>query len=237
MEYDLTLGERLDVVIGERRCISNVQEITREGTLVISAPTFRSTRVPVKADDLLNMIYYRASGMFSFIAAVTRIFDEGSLSLMEVEIRSPISKYQRRDFVRFETVIPLSLVTLASPEAVKNMPVDDTLRMIYDRRFSGSARPGSTPPVEALSLDISGGGLRFACRQDFERDTLIECTLMLSEESSITADAIVVRNDINREGGARFHIGCRFVNIEERIRRRIIKYIFEEQVKRRQKSM
>ncbi len=234
MDYDLSLGERLDVLIGERRCISNVQEITREGTLIISAPTFRSVTVPIREGELVNVVYFRQSGMFSFVAALLRRFVSGELEFCEIEIKSPISKYQRRDFVRFETVIPVKVSVLADADVLAKMSIEETLKVIFDRRYMGLPRPNESEADECLSLDISGGGIRFASKEPYEKNTLLECTLEFQKDDSMTVDVLVVRSEQPLKGEPH-RIGAQYVNIEERLRRRIIKYIFEEQVKERQK--
>lgn len=234
MDYDLTLGERLDVIIGERRCVSNVQEITRAGTLIVSAPTFRSVVVPIPEGELINVVYFRQSGMFSFVAALLRRFHDGNIELCEIEIKSPISKYQRRDFVRYDTVLPVRVSLLANAETLSNMSIEETLRRIFDRRYMGMPREGDYPTEECLTLDVSGGGLRFSSRHSYEKNSLLECTVTFSEEDELTVDALVMRVE-ESERGMPWRIGVQFVNIEERLRRKIIRYIFNEQVKERKK--
>ena len=234
MDYDLALGERLDIIIGERRCASNVQEITRGGTLIVSSPTFRSVNVPVYEGDLINLIYFRQSGMFSFVASILRCFRDENISLCEIEIKSPISKYQRRDFVRYEKVLPVRVSLLASAETIAEMSVEETLRRIFDRRYMGMPREGDYPSEDCLTLDISGGGLRFTSRASYEKNSLLECTITFGEEDEITVDALVMRIESSTSGHP-WRVGVQFVNIEERLRRKIIRYIFNEQVKDRKK--
>ena len=234
MDYDLTLGERLDVVIGERRCVSNVQDITREGTLIISAPTFRSVSVPIPDGELINLVYFRQSGMFSFVAAVRRHFDDGNIPLCEIEVKSPISKYQRRDFVRYDTVLPIRVCILASAETLSEMSVEETLRRIFDRRYMGMPREEDFPREDCLTLDISGGGLRFSARGRYEKNSLLECTIAFESEGNVTVDALVMRVE-ESSSGLPWRVGVQFVNVEERLRRKIIRFIFNEQVKERQR--
>lgn len=232
MDYDLTLGERLDVIIGEKRCISNVQEITHSGHLVISAPTFRSAIVPIPEGELVSVAYFRQSGMFSFVAALLRRYHDGQVELCEIEIKSPVSKYQRRDFVRYDTVLPVRVGLQADAETLSRMSVEETLRRIFDRRYMGMPREMDLPSENCYTLDISGGGLRFSTYGQYEKNSLLECTVTFSEEDEVTVDALVVRID---ELGEQNRVGVQFVNIEERLRRKIIKYIFNEQVKERQR--
>jgi hypothetical protein len=135
---ELGLGERLEIKIGEKRCVSDIQEFPKEGVLILSAPTYRGVVVPLRKEELLHVTFYRPGGMFSFMARLGRRFHEGTLALIEAEMCSPISKYQRRDFVRLETVLPVSVRVLAAPEQFAGLTVEEMLAQICDRRTRGS---------------------------------------------------------------------------------------------------
>ncbi len=233
MDYELMLGDKLEVLIGEHRCVSDVQEITEDGHLIISAPMYRSMVVPLLEGELLHVVYYRKAGMFSFVAQLIRRYREGEADLVELALKSPISKYQRRDFVRLDTVIPLSVRLIARPQHVVARSVDEILRMIYDQRYVGVPRPlGEGEEIySGYTIDISGGGVRFASRESFETGALVECTLHLSESNEVTVDGQIVRQDSEGNAGQEFRASIQFVNIEERIRRKIIKHIFDQQAK------
>ncbi len=226
----LILGERVDVAIGEKKCISSVQEITEAGTLILSCPMYRSALIPLPEGELLHIIYYRPSGMFSFVALSTRRFREGALDLIEVELKSPISKYQRRDFVRFDTVLPVSVRLIASTDHIAERSLEDTLRLLYDQRYVGIPRPllPGEEIYKCYTIDISGGGARFSTEEHFEVGSLLECSFALRDGLDVTVDAQTVRADSDIATG-RCRVSTRFVNMDERIRRKIIKYIFDRQ--------
>jgi c-di-GMP-binding flagellar brake protein YcgR len=233
MDFNLHLGEKLDVLIGERKCVSNVQGITPEGTLYVSNPTYRSINMPVHAGEMLNIIYYRPEGMFSFIGGILRIFTEGDLKMMEVELRSPISKYQRRDFVRFEAALEVNIKVLSDAATVARLTPQENLRMTYDKTPPVVDRKPGYAPMEGQTLDISGGGMRFGATIEYEKDALIECKIDLQNGSVFTTDAQVIRCDPDHIGIYEFVICVQFVNLDEGDRRRIIKYIFDRQIKER----
>ncbi|MDR0381824.1 MAG: PilZ domain-containing protein [Oscillospiraceae bacterium] len=238
MNGELGLGERLEIMVGEKRCVSDIQELPKEGILILSAPTHRGVPLALPEGEMLHVTFYRAGGMFSFMARLRRRFKEGTLSLVEVELCSPISKYQRREFVRLETVLPLSVRLLATPEQFAGRTVEEMLRRICDRRYEGIPRP--LRPGERIyachTIDLSGGGARFAAEENFEKGALLECTFSLKGRESLTADGHVVRVEEQESEGPRYRVSVRFVNMEERLRRNIIKYIFGEQSKERQKT-
>jgi len=231
MEYDLRLGEILTLIIENQRCASNLQEITPRGTMILSAPTFRGAVIPLRANDKVQMIYYRASGQYSCIIEVAKRLMEKGMPLVEAELRSPISKYQRREFVRFDTLLPVTVIELVSAEKVKNMTLKKALQSVADRKYS--VMPAFSEPILGMTMDISGGGARVSSPIEFEADTILECEFTLRDDLSATAEALVLRCDTVDSKDYPFQMTLKFVLIEEKSRKKIIKYIFDEQLKRR----
>ncbi|WP_028991706.1 flagellar brake protein [Thermoanaerobacter thermocopriae] len=81
--------------------------------------------------------------------------------------------------------------------------------------------------------DISGGGLKCKVDKKLEIGTIINCVFTLDQEITITGK--VVRYDELPEKG--YEVGICYVNISEKVREKIISYIFEEQRKSRQKGI
>jgi c-di-GMP-binding flagellar brake protein YcgR len=238
MGHELALGDRLEVVIGVFNCVSDVQEIARRGRLVISAPMYRSMTVPLTDEETVQVSYYRNGGKYSFVAKVAGRYRDGDLQLVELDVRSPVSKYQRREFVRMDTAIPLTVRLVALPEHIAQRTTDEILHMLCDRRYVGVPRP----PLEGEELyscctvDLSGGGVSFAGQERFKPGALVECTFHLGEKGDVTADGQIVR--VEQGSGRRpgWRVSAQFVNIEESIRRKFIKYIFDRQEALRQRD-
>ena len=236
MEHDLEMGDRLEVTIGGRGCVSDVQEITYQGNLVISMPMYRIAIVPLKGGEMLQISYYRAGGMYSFMARATRCYRDGGIELVEIEIVSPISKYQRREFIRVDAVIPLDVRLVALPEDIMERTNDEILRMMYDARFVGVPRPLSPGEIiqKCHTIDLSGGGACFVSREQTKRGSLIECTFHLREDTDITADAQIVRADRDIGSKPNWRASVQFVGIDERVRRSLINFIIDRRDKQRQ---
>lgn len=233
MADDLRLGERFDIIVGVRRCVSDLQEITPEGTMVLSAPTFRGTPVLLDIGSTLVLVYYRVTGMFSCSVKVVDKRRNDGFSLIEVEISSPIKKYQRRDFVRFETTLSVAMTEVASAEKAKNMTPADIMKISYDRRLSFIPQDLDVRPASGITLDISGGGARISSTKTFEVGAILECTFELDEKTRITLMSRVLRGEETHADRYTFQMGVTFVGIDEKTRKTIIRYIFEEQSKRR----
>ncbi|MDL2288426.1 PilZ domain-containing protein [Oscillospiraceae bacterium OttesenSCG-928-F05] len=231
-DTDVRVGDRLDVTVGQRKCVCDVRAIPEGDTYVVTAPAVRGIPVPVRENDIVNVMYYKAAGMLSFVAAVTRLFEEEGGALAELTMKSPISRYQRRDFVRFDTALPLSLRILALPEEVAaGAAYFDPAKLRYDAHFLGipRAKDPEAVVIESETKDISGGGLRFATNYAFEPYSVVECSIGLLGGDCVAVDGVIVRMDEEENAQSRY-IGCvQFIDLEERVRRRILKYIYDAQ--------
>lgn len=237
MQTEIGLGEKLDIMIGERKCASMLEDITDAGTLIISHPTYKSIPMPLLSTESVQVVYYRASGMFSFVASALRHFkDERGIALMELQIKSPVSRYQRRDFVRFDCTYRLDVRVIASAEQVTRDSVENILSGMTEWLVFGGTPPAGmeTTAENCAGIDISGGGLCFSGTRSYEKDTLLECALHLPRLAPMTMNVLVIRT-IYVPGGDPPRVSCRFVGISEDERRVITKYIFDEQVKQKRR--
>ncbi|MCL2748066.1 MAG: flagellar brake protein [Oscillospiraceae bacterium] len=230
MEHDLALGERLEITIGGRGCISDVQGVSTRGNPVISLPMYRITTVPLKGGETLQISYFRENGIYSFLAKVLRRMHDGALELLEIEIKSPTSHHQRRESIRVDMAVPLDVRLIALPEHILQHSNDEILRLLCDARFAGIPRP----PIEGeeiyrcQTLDLSSGGARFMSQQKWKRGSLLECTFHLEGREDISADGQILRAEQYVGRVTNWQVGVQFVNVDERIRRRFIKYIQDQ---------
>ncbi len=78
---------------------------------------------------------------------------------------------------------------------------------------------------EARIEDISGGGLKILCNKDFaEGDRLVIRLFLPDQTQDLEVMGEVVWTCENIDGG--YKVGIQFVDIDERVRERIVRYIF-----------
>jgi c-di-GMP-binding flagellar brake protein YcgR len=94
---------------------------------------------------------------------------------------------------------------------------------------------GRERPVEAKILDISAGGLLIRSKERIHTFTRFKIKFELpGTPPPVEAEAEVVRvtsSEVN--GWEHFNMGTRFVNLSPREKDRIVKFIFQEQIRRR----
>ncbi|HAA63659.1 MAG TPA: pilus assembly protein PilZ [Thermoanaerobacter sp.] len=206
-EINLLPGQKLRIGLnnGKTMYSSQVQDISKNGTILIDTPVYSGHLVPVRIGSIVQIIYFTKQGLFTFYAKVLNRFS-GKLALLEIMPISSVERLQRRQYFRLEKVIPFTYTISGGEE---------------DKVYKG------------LIQDISGGGLRCKVDKKLEVGTIINCVFTLDQE--ITVSGKVVRYEELLEKG--YEIGVCYVDIDEKVREKIISYIFEEQRKSRQKGI
>ncbi|MDR0248457.1 MAG: PilZ domain-containing protein [Oscillospiraceae bacterium] len=231
MPFDIRLGDKFDVLIGEHRLPVVVQGLQRSGLLHVTPPTLRMAPVPLQRGEMLQMLCMRGSGLYNFFVSVAGRAP-GPPELLILAVRSPITKHQRREFVRFATSLSLAAVPIFGADALPDASPDNAPGTVA----AGAAAAEPAPaPVSGETLDISGGGLRFRSDADFFPGQLLELTLYLDKggENFLVNRIEVIRCDATDAKLMRYVTCARFPNISDENRKLIIKYIFEQQLRLR----
>jgi c-di-GMP-binding flagellar brake protein YcgR len=92
------------------------------------------------------------------------------------------------------------------------------------------------PPTKAVTKDISGGGVLLETRMALERDMPVKMSIDLHDAGIFTAKGEVIRVESDAERN-NYTAGIKFVDISERERGKIIKYIFKRQLERRHSGL
>ena len=230
MGLDIKLGERLEVVVDDRRAVSVIEAIKPNGRLVISEPMCGTSRPSISRGDRLGIYIFRGTSMLSCTVSAEDFIEDGGLRFVELEIRSKLTRIQRRDFVRFDTLLPLMLVPLENSSELSD---NEAVSIVADRRMSGSVTEEQM--LGGFTLDISGGGMRFFCKKTLPLNSAADCEVLLDIGERVTAVGRIVRCEQDLHQGHPI-MGMKFIGIAGTLREGIIKYIFAEQLRRRQEA-
>lgn len=126
------------------------------------------------------------------------------------EIPYDLRKIQQRSFVRISAGVPLQYHILPDVE--------------------GRA------PVTTTTKDISGGGLQLLAKFQLPNGTKLRSQLDLADLGFINVVCEVVRAEKIPESRS-YTVAVKFIEITERDREKIVKYIFKKQTERRQKGL
>jgi c-di-GMP-binding flagellar brake protein YcgR len=231
--YDVVLGERLQMDSSGMTCVCNVQEILPDGRMLISSPQgVGELSIPLMPEEAIELTYHSGGGQYQFKAKVSeRIYRDGML-YYTIRFASLIAKSQRRSYVRVDLTIPVGIRILA--EQAGSSPAE-VLNLIHKLRDRNPSPLNTAPVIKTTTADLSGGGIAFNAAEGIAPGTLILCELSIDGQA-FQAEALVtfVKDDPDKR--PRFRISAQFIDLDVRQRKRLVKYLMDEEIRIRKMS-
>lgn len=214
----IEVGKRIQIVrleIGNKDeyLISQILDIHSETKITIAGPIKKNILISIHKGELINLYFTVENiGSYSFTAKVISRKDSPVYTL-NIEKISEIIKIQQREYFR----LPLGMEVNKSHKIIKNHKLE-------------------TYSEKTEAKDISGGGMRINCNYKHEKNDKINCSFKV-ENKTIKTDAIIKRVEEIDTFDYKYGIGVAFLDIDERDKDEIIRYIFNQQRILRNKGM
>jgi len=208
---------------------------------VIEMPMREGLLVPLEPEDMFQICFYTSKGLYQCQSQVVSRYYEDSLPVAVIRLRSEFEKLQRRQYYRMESLLQMEFRIISENEfdqmlmrketawrePVKKDTVVDGEEMILTRFYTG------------VTLDISGGGVRFNSQHAAQSGDLIAIRIafLFGEAQKLQmlfAKVLTVLPVQNRSG--LFEHRAEFVSISNMERECVIRYIFLEERKRRKRE-
>lgn len=215
-ELDLKINSRIEVILkdGEYKC--NVQDLT-DKYIAITIPMKDRKYYPLDRGTMVSMLHYCGSVLYKFECEVIgRKVDR--IPIIILGLPQNIREIQRRNFVRVSVIENIKCYLI--DKALIDKKVEDLLKL-------------KNETIESISLDISGGGMRIKCKLKLKYDDILLVSLPLTTEN-LLVKAKIVRIE-NQEDNINIY-GLWFINLDEKLRDKIIKGIFQIMRERRKKG-
>lgn len=229
MKLDMTAAEKKkndDSEKAEKSYSSMVYEIVSEDTLEIMMPMEQQKIILLPVGKEYDIRFYAGAVLYQCFARVIDRYKNGNTYLLLLELTSNLRKHQRREYYRFSCVL----------EMLSRNVEDDEL-IISDEAADVVLQPG-LPLKRSVIVDISGGGLRFISTEKYEAGSYLLCVYNLliggeRKQYEVVGRVLSVKEMDNKRGN--FEHRVQYHNMDARVREQIIKYIFEEERKNRNK--
>ena len=243
LESLITLGDKIDLVLSyqleqQKNGIdievktfkSSVVDFLSEKNLEISMPTFDGKLVLFREGIRCEMVFYTKAGLFNCRCIVRNRYKTDNLYLLDVELLSRPTKFQRREFFRIECSIDMNYYELTKETA----ELESTAEIISELNDNSEIEI----PKKAVILDISGGGIRFCCDQKIEPGKYVLIVTKL--ENSVVQNKFVLVVQIIDSYGAtndseKYINRGKFIFKDLKDREKIVRFVFEEERKIRKK--
>ena len=229
----IKVGDKIDLVrtnvgeTGDRKVYkSQIYDMVGKEQLKIAMPQMKGKLLLLQLDAVYKMQFYSATGLYECKGKIVDRYKSDNVYVAVVDIVSSLKKIQRREFYRLSCLLDAEIHVLEEEE-LKLEDINQIL-MLQDE---------IKPEYEyAAIVDISGGGGRLVTDCDVEEGSYVTVkfkTLFKGnhQEYELLAKVLTRRKLENKK--KEYEIRVEFDQMENNIREKLIKYIFEEERKKR----
>lgn len=243
----LKLGDKIEIIhmdkFGKpyhnaRSYVSQLIDFVDVDVIQIATPIVYSTPVILNVGENYNLCFYTSNGLYQCNCVALKNFKENNLIIAVVRITTNLEKYQRRQYYRLDYVDSIQYRVITSEEELLKKRLQDKEfenkeeYAEYKKRISEIENNW----VPAVMMDISGGGTRFISETRHEKGDILKIQLNLviaAGIKSLNIEAVVVSSVKMPNKAGSFEHRVEFSNIMKKDREELIKYIFEQERKRR----
>lgn len=229
-------GEKVELQTVERSILGSVSDkkayttkvydIISDEQLEILMPMEKTKLILLPVDGEYDVCFYTKHGLYQCYVRIVDRYKSDNTFILLCEPTSNLRKYQRREYYRFSCILNMNSREL----------VEEEIEAVENNEFY--FQPG-LPLQKSVIVDISGGGIRFVSNYRYEKDTIIYLTYKLmihgKEKEYEIAGKILSSKPIENRSGE-FEHRLQYLNMDNSEREEIIRYIFEEERKNRQRK-
>lgn len=220
---DLKIGKKLELEIYdssgkmlEYLLISEFEWAEDENIAFIADPIFEGDIYQINQGTLIIVYVANKFDYYKFKAKVLERTIRDGFRLLKIQKWGDIEKIQRRQFFRFECILPIKYRVISSSNSQDSI----------EARF-----------IEVITKDISGGGIRIRVKEELNLKELVECELILGGKKIEFSGEIVRKIQCKFEGKYKYELGVMMKEIADQDREAIIQYIFNAQRELRKKGL
>lgn len=209
----ISIGSRVEISLeknGEtvKTYTSLVEDIYGNNKVLIYMPISYGKLVKLPVNEIYTFVFITDKRMFKYNGKITKYININKFNFMIIELLSEGEKIQRREFFRFNCMLPLKFQKLEQEETIDS-DKDTTL-------------------LKGIIKDIGGGGIRFLSDESLKEGDKIKCLIKLKDDYIIVLGKLLYKEKFPRSVYV-YQYRIKFINIKQEDQEKIIRFIFEEQ--------
>ena len=243
----LTLGDKIDIkridrngktVHDAKTLVSKLMDFMDTDIIKITTPFANGRTIPMETGEYYSLCFYTDKGLYRCKSIALNNQREDKTIMSVLRITSNLEKYQRRQYFRLECIQDIEYRMITKEEELL------TKKLILDEFRDHEERSETRMKLVELTrnwirgsmTDLSGGGAKFTSDKLHNSGDKIQIKIELTtanEAKTIMVDAGIIYSAkvINRRDI--FEHRAEFTNISIKDREELIRYIFEQERKRR----
>lgn len=238
----LTKAVTMSEQAGAKQYVSQVLDLKDDDKAIVSMPMENGRVIPLSVGEKYLGFFYTNKGMYQCNCEIVERYKEDNMYLMVIQYISAFEKYQRRQYFRLQMLKNIEVRLVSPQEQIIRQKIDENQ---FDSEVTKAKYVNTLHALEqmwsqAIITDISGGGIRFNTSADRgeEKELVVKLDFTVGGQEynyEILSEIIEVSVMKNKPGFDEYRI--RFKDISKEQRENLIKYIFEEERKRRKKEL
>lgn len=232
----ISIGDKIDIrpldsegkpVHGTRALASQLVNIDDSDTIHIAAPIVHNKIMLLSAGKNFNLCFYTSKGLYQCNCIALNNYKDNKTVVSEVKLTSKLEKFQRREYYRLECIHDIEYRPITLDEEIKLK--DHGSNNIKEETNKHTWTKGAI-------IDISGGGARLSSAVEQIKGEKIKLRLELvigNNLRSMELEAVVIASNRVMNRRDMFEHRIQFKNISHKDRDDLIKYIFEQDRRRR----
>jgi c-di-GMP-binding flagellar brake protein YcgR len=205
MSVKLIVNSRIEI-LDDTEVYKSVIQDENSSDFSISLPVKNGVYMTPEVGQMLEMLYYDNLNVYKFESLVIGRKVENTVPQLLLRFPENVVKIQRRKFVRVSVAYYIKYARYSKEEGRK-ISLDNSIQT----------------PNKGILLDISGGGCRLSTNYKLKLKDIIVTEIPM-DSGTIKVMGEVVR--VDRQPDDNYYCGVNFLDIDERTRDKIIKYIF-----------
>lgn len=226
-----------------KQYVSQVLDLMDDAKAAIAMPLENGRVIPLSVGEKYDASFFTGKGIYKCTVEILDRYKEDNLYVLLVQFVSEFEKYQRRQFFRLNMLknVEFRLVTPQEMIIEKKLNEDNFESEITKHKFINTLNALRMDWCKGTATDLSGGGMRFNAHKEKEKndsELFIRLNFSVGDKEfdyELKAEIINVSSMPNKTGYFEYRI--KFEDITKEQRENIIKYIFEEERKRRKKDL
>ncbi len=208
---------------------SKVCEVFENGEMELLMPIEAGKLLLLSLGLRYEFIFYTKSGLYKSIGQVKERYKSDNQYMLRIELHTPLSKFQRRQFFRLECFMQMKYYNITREE-YELADTEAILESLHDGNFSQNQKI-------AKVVDISGGGVRFFSTEQHEEDSYILMLIKLDSDKGENVHAIVghiihcERLEQSMGHETEYESRVEFILDDACVQEEIVRYIFAQERK------
>jgi c-di-GMP-binding flagellar brake protein YcgR len=211
---------------------SSVFDFISDRELEIAMPTENGRMVLFQTGLRCRLLFYTKKGLYTCDATVQKRYKKENFFVLAMRQTSNPVKFQRREFFRIDCMIDMKYIRVTE-EVAKINSTEHLFMELQKPEYIGEYR-------KAVTLDLSGGGLRFSANENIEEGSLIVTELRLTNammDQSYFLVTKVILCEPAAKGSEKYNVRGQFIFKNLRDRENIVRFVFDEERRIRRKEI